>query len=215
MDSTDSDVPCVSVRELISALADGEASSTDGDVVARHVETCVDCRAYSTAVSRLDRQVRIRPAEPVPDLVAAVTARARPARLGRGGWMRPALAWIAVVMLVQSVPMLLFADVRGVEAHYARHLGAFGAALAIGFAYAAWRPHRAFGLLPFTAALVATTIVSLVADIVSGTRTPLAEVIHLTEIVGLTLLWMIAGSPGWERVSRRSRRTPSRLDPVQ
>jgi predicted anti-sigma-YlaC factor YlaD len=113
--------------------------------------------------------------------------------------------------------MLLFGDAGGIDAHYARHLGAFGAALGIGFAFAAWKPHRAFGLLPFTAALVATTLVSLVADIVSGTRTPLAELIHLAEIVGLTLLWMIAGSPGWRSTGRRARASarPTRLDPLQ
>ncbi|HSL74460.1 MAG TPA: zf-HC2 domain-containing protein [Ilumatobacteraceae bacterium] len=205
---------CREVREMISALADGEATAADREVITHHLETCRGCQTFSLAVARLDRQIRIRPAEPVPNLVAAVTARARPARLGRGGWMRPALAWVAVVMFVQSVPMLLVGDVVGVDAHYARHLGAFGTALAIGFAYAAWRPHRAFGLLPFTVALVATTIVSLVADILSGTRTPLAELIHLSEVIGLALLWMIAGSPGWGRVSRRSSRL-SRLDPVQ
>ena len=137
--------------------------------------------------------------------------------MGRGGWMRPALAWVAVIMLVQSVPMLLFGNAGGIDAHYARHLGAFGAALGIGFAFAAWKPHRAFGLLPFTAALVATTLVSLVADIASGTRTPLAELIHLSEIVGLTLLWMIAGSPGWPVRGRHVRASahPPRLDPLQ
>ena len=208
---------CTRVRELISAAADGEASVDEQTIVDRHLDDCVSCRSFATRLARLDRHVRIRPAEAVPDLVASVTARVRPAQLGRGGWMRPALAWVAVIMLVQSVPMLLFGNAGGIDAHYARHLGAFGAALGIGFAFAAWKPHRAFGLLPFTAALVATTLVSLVADIVSGTRTPLAELIHLSEIVGLTLLWMIAGSPGWPIPGRRSRASMhrSRLDPLQ
>ena len=211
---------CAHVRELISAEADGEASADERAVVEGHLDDCVSCRTFAARVARLDRQVRIRPAEPVPDLVASVTARVRPAQLGRGGWMRPALAWVAVVMLVQSVPMLLFGSAGDIDAHYARHLGAFGAALAIGFAFAAWKPHRAFGLLPFTAALVATTLVSLVADIATGTRTPLAELIHLAEIVGLTLLWMIAGSPGWRSnrpFGRGAVTSPrsSRLDPLQ
>ena len=208
---------CAHVRELISAAADGEASVEERAVVDGHLDDCTACRTFAARVARIDRQVRIRPAEAVPDLVASVTARVRPAQLGRGGWMRPALAWVAVVMLVQSLPMLLFGDAGGIDAHYARHLGAFGAALGIGFAFAAWKPHRAFGLLPFTAALVATTLVSLVADIVSGTRTPLAELIHLAEIVGLTLLWMIAGSPGWRSSGRRARAStrPPRLDPLQ
>ncbi len=111
-----------------------------------------------------------------------------------------ALAWVAVVMFVQSVPVLLLGDMAGIDAHNARHLGAFGTALAIGFAYAAWKPHRAFGMLPFTAALVATTLISLLADVVGGTRTPVAELLHVSEVVGLTLLWVIAGSPGLGRV---------------
>lgn len=203
---------CAVAREVISAIADGEASAAERTQVELHRRDCTDCETFATEVASLDRRLRLRAAEPVPDLVGAVTARARVARLGRGGWLRPALAWVAVVMLVQSVPALLFGAATGTDPHAARHLGAFGAALAIGFAYAAWRPHRAFGLLPFTAALVATTLVSVVADVVAGTRTPIGELIHVSEIVGLTLLWIISGSPGWSRLGRDR---ATRLDALQ
>jgi len=206
---------CETIREALSARADGEATSDDIALADAHVAHCVACRSFAADMERVDRMVRIRPAEPVPSLVASVTARARPARLGRNGWLRPALAWVAVIMLIQSLPALIFGEASGTSPHLARHLGAFGAALAIGFAYAAWRPHRAFGLLPFTAALVATTTVSILADIITGSRTPLAELIHVTELAGLALLWMVAGSPGWRgRRQSRGRRLP-RLDPLQ
>lgn len=187
---------CEAAHELLSARLDGEATGEERHRLDAHLAWCTGCRAHAAELDELSRLVRVRPAEPVPDLVAAVTARARPARLGRGGWLRPALAWVAVVMLAQSAPALVLGELGGADTHNARHLGAFGVALAIGFAYVAWRPHRAFGLLPFTAALVGTMLVALVADVVGNGRSAVAELVHVTELVGLVLLWMIAGSPG-------------------
>lgn len=206
--TTRSSMDCGVARELISSTADGESTAQERALLDAHRSTCASCGAFALDVAVLDRRIRIRSAEPVPDLVADVTARSRPARLGRGGWLRPALAWVAIVMFVQSVPALLFGSASGADTHSARHLGAFGVALAVGFAYAAWKPHRAFGLLPFTAALVATTLLGVVADIVGGARTPVGELIHLSEIIGLTLLWIIAGSPGLSRFGRLTRLHP-------
>jgi len=112
-------IDCETIREALSARADVEATSDDIALAAAHLADCLGCRTFAGDMERLDRMVRIRPAEPVPSLLASVTAGARPASLGRGGWLRPALAWVAVVMLVQSLPALLFGEAAGTSPHLA------------------------------------------------------------------------------------------------
>jgi predicted anti-sigma-YlaC factor YlaD len=194
---------CMSARVSISAAVDDELTASEQRLLDEHLAECPLCRGYAERVSALTRSMRLRGVEPLPDLAARVLDRARPPRLGRGGWLRPALVWVALVIAAQSVQPLVLGDAAGATTHIARHLGAFGLALSFGMAYAAWRPHRAFGMLPFAVALVATTLLSALFDMTDKVRTPLAEAVHITELVGLVLLWMIAGSPGWERFMTR------------
>ncbi len=188
---------CNEAVELMSAALDGEAAAAERRRLDAHLVHCVDCDALADRLVGLDRRVRVRRADAVPDLVPIVTARVRPARLGRGGWIRPSLVWVSIVLFAQSLPALVLGRTDGADTHLARHLGAFGVALAIGFAYAAWRPHRAFGMVPFAAALVATMLASTGFDVLDGGRSALSELAHLAELVGLVLLWLLAGSPGW------------------
>lgn len=194
------------MRELASAAADDELTTAERRRLDLHVEACAACAAFVERVAVITRQVRLRPVAVEHDFVARVVDRNVTARLGRGSWLRPALAWCAVVIAVQSVQPLLFAELDGAQDHVARHVGASAMALAIGFLYAAWRPHRAAGMLPFAMALLVTTLAGAVFDMASGTRTAMAELVHLAEFIGLVLLWMVAGSPGWERTSSLTRR---------
>lgn len=204
---------CDQARLALSATADGETDVDERPRMDAHIDTCPSCQAYAVRLSEVDRLVRIRPAEPVPDLVATVTSASRPAHLGRGGWLRPALAWVAIVLAVQNLPALVLGNTSGTEEHLSRHLGAFGMALAIGLAFIAWKPHRAFGLLPLVAALVTTIVASAAFDLLDGGRSALAETAHLTELIGLALLWMIAGSPGWHGLPRRHPRPSGAATP--
>lgn len=196
---------CATSRDLVSALADDELSARHAARLDRHLEACPDCAAYAARVAAMARAARVRAAHVDPALVEAVMERSRPARLGRGGWIRPALAWVGVLIAVQSVSPLVFGELDGTPTHVARHVGASTLALAIGLLYAAWRPHRAFGLLPFVAALFGAMLVGAVFDTVSGDRSALSEFVHAAEMVGMILLWMIAGSPGWDRVTHAVR----------
>ena len=68
-------------------------------------------------------------------------------------------------------------------------------------------PHRAYGLLPFAGALIATMMSSAAFDIIENGRSAVSEISHLAELAGLLLVWMIAGSPGrpaWGAMGPRS-----------
>lgn len=199
-------MPCDRARELISAALDDEVTPAERSVAEAHLASCPDCAAWQAMAAHIRRRTRLQPERTDPAFVAQVMATARPARLGRGGWMRPVLAWCAAVIGVQSFGPLVFGEVDGASAHLSRHLGASGMALALALLYVAWRPHRAFGLLPFVAALLAATVLSSAVDLIAGHRSAFAEATHIAELAGTVVLWMMAGSPGVERVLSRSLR---------
>ena len=195
---------CEQARSLVSAGADDELEHTEAVALSEHLDGCAECRRYADRVAALTRTVRLRAVEVEPDFVER--AMARSVRLGRGAWLRPALAWCGLVIAASAVRPLVFADLDDAPTHVARHVGASAPALAVGLLYAAWRPHRALGLLPLVGALIVTTLIGTVLDAVSGDRSPWSEAVHVVELVGMFLLWLVAGSPGWDRVSSAFRR---------
>lgn len=183
---------CADARLLISADADGEASPAERHALDEHRRRCADCARYTERVAQLDRRVRLQPAPPVPDLADAVLGRVRPARRG---WARPSLAWVTIVVVAQSVPALVLGNADGATTHVSRHLGAFGVALGVALVYCAWKPERAYALLPFTGVLIGCTIVASLFDIVDSGLGVLTETPHVPELVAFVLQWWIAGSP--------------------
>lgn len=196
--------PCATARETLSAETDGEASGAEVASARSHLVTCGDCREWSRAIERLQRRIRVRPAELVPDLSGIVLERAHPPRPGRAEWVRYALVVVALTQLVIAIPEL-FDSSSGVSVHDSRHLGAMAVALSLGLLYTAHRPVRAYGILPVVAALAITMIGAALVDVVRGSAVLLSESVHALEMTGFVLVWMLAGSPGWRpgRVRRR------------
>jgi predicted anti-sigma-YlaC factor YlaD len=192
-------VDCKQAREMLSAQLDQEASPTEAAAANAHLGRCPECRDWWTDIGTVNRVLRVRVAEPVPDIATAVLARAHPPRAGRGQWVRVALAVVAVTELLLAAPGLVLGD-GAASIHDARHLGSFGAAVSIGLLYVAWRPARAYGILPIVTALALTMLVTAAIDIVSGRATSLGEAHHLLEISGLVLVWMLAGRPAPRRL---------------
>lgn len=193
---------CESARELISAEVDDALLGHELETLDLHVEGCGACATYRADVVSLARSMRVRAVEFDPHFVDAVVRHTKPARLGRGGWLRPALAWCGIVVAGQSVAPLVFGELDGTPTHVARHVGASTLALAFGLLFVAWRPHRAAGLLPFVGALFGSMFAGAMFDVIGGDRSPVSELAHVVELIGMVLLWMVAGSPGWQRVER-------------
>jgi hypothetical protein len=74
---------CDQAQRTISDAMDGDVSAVRTTAAERHAAGCPRCASFADAAQRVRTAVRVRPAEPVPDLVgpimAAVAAEARPA----------------------------------------------------------------------------------------------------------------------------------------
>jgi hypothetical protein len=144
------------------------------------------------------------------DLAPLVLNRAGAPSLGSGEWKRSLLGAVGVTLFLLSIPGVLFGSsvsgaALGASDHSGRHLGAFGAALAFGFLYAAWRPERAIGLVPLTSALGALILLTGIIDTARGSATGLAEAGHLLELIGVAMVWEVSGG------RRRLPRIPGRF----
>ncbi len=192
---------CDAYRDAISAGLDGEEPGIDADRVALHLASCGRCADFAAGAGALHRATRLREAEAVPDLVGAVLARAATPRRHQPEWARYALFAVALSQLLLAVPLVILGRDLGASVHVARELGSWDVALAVGLLYAAWRPAKASGLLPFAGALAGAMAVTAVPDVAGGRQSVLSESHHLLELVGLALLVVLA-RPTWRRHNR-------------
>lgn len=139
------------------------------------------------------RRSTIRSAE--EDLPTAVEVTRLPDRFRLYWWLRFALAWAGVLLIVWNV-VDMFAPGSGSAIHLERHQAAFGVALGLVFVLVAWRPDRAYGMVPFAAAFTFALSVSAIIDLANGASTVLRESAHLVELAGLGLLWVLGAAAG-------------------
>lgn len=191
----DNDAACSRFQVLISAALDGEISPTESSDLAVHLTSCTECHVLEQTLATQHRLVRVGSADQIPDLAPRVLAIAHPPRLGRRGWVRQSLAIIGLTELVIALPALVLGEDSGAPVHIARHVGSLGAALGCALLYVAWKPTRAYGLLPFVGSLAAFMLVGSVFDLIFGRASFAAESTHLVEFVGMFLVWLLAGSP--------------------
>ena len=192
---------CERYRLAISARLDGEDPELAAATLDRHLAGCSACRRWEAEATALTRAARLASADPIPDLTPAILAAigeeraAERARHWDPASLRVALGSLAIVQLFFSAPALLGIDPQG-PVHVAREVGSFDMALAVGFLFAAWRPVRAWGLLPLVAALVACLALTSVIDLMQGRAAALSEAVHLLDVLGLWLLWQLGRVTG-------------------
>ena len=183
---------CNRIREAISASIDGEDAGVARTEVDAHLRRCRTCREFEAKVSALRSQVRFLRIE-APSSATASISRALDQRQAQLLTMpvRIALVLVAVAQLALAVPGLLYGTDEGAPIHVAHEAGSWSLALAVGFLFAAWRPLRAVGMLPFVGALAAGLLFTAGLDLVHGKALALDESSHLLELVGTGLLWLL------------------------
>jgi predicted anti-sigma-YlaC factor YlaD len=185
---------CERFREALSARLDGEDPGIDAAVLDRHLTACSRCRHWNRDVAALNRAVRITAAEAIPDLtpdiLAALGREAPPARRWRyGDVVRVGLVLVAGLQLFLAGSDLFLSTERA--EHVVHELGVFDLALAVGFLGAAWRPTRAYGMLPLLAALATGLAATAAVDTFEGRAVMVTEANHLLEIAGFSLVWLL------------------------
>lgn len=189
---------CERAREALSALADDEDPGVDRAALNRHLHGCRACAGWREAISAppFVEAMRISPDEHVLGAALGALAGERAAQAGRRArralapW-RAGLVLVAVIQPLLVLPSLLSGHWLG-HAHDARELGSWHLALAVGFLFAAFRPERAWGMLPLVAALVAGLLVTAGIDLAESQVGIAQELAHVVDLAGLGCLWALS-----------------------
>jgi predicted anti-sigma-YlaC factor YlaD len=181
---------CDQCRETVSAGLDREASADDVAAADAHLAGCPACRAWASEAERLGRRLRVRIADPVPDLSSAVVAAAgdlrHQRRTARGRTaVRLGLVGIAAAQLALALPEL------GGHVHSGNEAASWAVAAAVGLLTAAASPRRVLGILPVLSAAALVLVLIAARDLVGGQIHVRHELPHGLLVAGVGLLWLL------------------------
>jgi predicted anti-sigma-YlaC factor YlaD len=181
---------CDVARLAISETIDGDMPISQS--VIDHLNRCPACRSWQEAAHQL-RRATMHPVLAGEQSPVAVSRL--PERFVLHRWIRFALGWAAVLLIGGNI-VAMFSAGSGSAIHLERHQAAFDVALGLAFLIVAWRPDRAYGMVPFAVTFVLALSVSAVIDLVNGASTVVRESGHLIELAGLGLVWWLGAAVG-------------------
>lgn len=199
--------PCV-FWERVSAALDGELPPDEREFITAHQRRCASCRARTEALRSLGVGQRTTGVPP-PRMTTAEL------RWLRGRGVRTVLALVGLTIAAFGLPAMLNSDTADSAAHLARHLATWQIGFGIGLIVAARTTRLTHAMLALGATIALLTIAASLVDIILGHQGPMAEVVHLVELIGVVLLWAIVPPqlrPTLFRRRQRRRRSHPPID---
>lgn len=203
---------CTTAREAISATLDGEEPGVPAAQLDEHVTGCRSCSLWRDAAADVTRMARLAPVGELPDVTEEALAGFRPVRRkARRGWLRWAVAVVALCQLGVVVAQFLVPAPPHGGGHLLNETAAFNLAVAVALLYVAARPAQARSqwpvLLTVSAALVALSAIDVVQGAVGWGRLGT----HLPLLVGALLSVLLGTAESGEPRPGRGRAAPRRL----
>lgn len=184
-------------HDLISLDVDGRLADTTA--LDAHLAECDECRDWHDRAVALASRTR-------PPTDEWQHPNIEPRHFGMFRALRFALAWTGALLIVWSAPGVFDSTTDEAYIHLARHQAAFGVAIGVVFLVVAWRPDRAYGVMPMAVVFVVALTGAAVADLALGASSLSKESRHVVEIIGLGLLWALGVNAGPGRTRRPARR---------
>ena len=192
--------------EEVSAALDGEISTVASHAALQHAARCPTCRtALDTVVAPLAKVATAA----MPPRFDTELATASERRWLTGRWTRWLLLAAAVVIVAEAVPTYIQGDGLDSQTHAARHLAAWQIGFGVGLLVASWVSRMSHAMLALASTFAILSAAATTINLLAGHSGPLAETVHLIELIGVFLLWRI--TPPHLRAWRQVR-SSSKLD---
>jgi len=202
--------------EDVSAALDGELPADAAHAALQHAAKCSICRtALDTAVAPAPN---VALTTSMPSFTSdMVTAPER--RWLSGRWTRLLLLAAAIIIVAEAVPVYIRGHGLDAQTHSARHLAAWQIGFGVGLFVAAWVSRMSHAMLALASSFAILSALATVINLVAGHNGPLAETVHLIELIAVFLLWRItpphlrAWRPGRSRSSLARTHTDTDTEP--